>query len=251
MGALDVAEQALQAELRKSAPSPSPLCTGIVDLHYDDGAYDLEAFRAGGGVALIHKATEGEDFRDKGFARAMDRCKVSSVCRGAYHFGSASAPGAVQADFFLSTVAPFDGVLLALDLEHNPGSAGTMATSEAAAFVGRVHAQTDRWPVLYAGASDLRNRVAKAPVDVREVLAHCPLWLAQYGEPPTAKGVPALWPDAGWSLWQYSSSLDNGPRDQQRYPRGVPGFARKSQDRSCFRGSVDELAVWWKTAGLG
>jgi len=22
------------------------------------------------------------------------------------------------------------------------------------------------------------------------------------------------------------------------------------QDRSCFRGSSDELAVWWKTAGL-
>lgn len=228
-----------------------PLTTGIVDLHHHDGLPDFDAFKRGGGVALIHKATEGKDWRDPAFARAMDACKAAGVARGAYHFGSASAPGATQADFFLSVVAAYPDALLVLDLENNPNEkAGTMATSEAAAFVRRVREVTGRWPVLYVGASDLRGRVSRAPLDVRQMLANCPLWLAQHGEPPTAKGVPSLWPGAGWSLWQYTSSLDNGPRDQRTYPRGVPGFARASQDRNCFRGTADELRVWWKTAGL-
>ena len=230
---------------------PRPiLTTGIVDLHHHDGAYSLEQFKAGGGLAMIHKATEGKDFTDRSFSTAMERCKAATVLRGAYHFGSASAPGAQQADFFLRHAAQVDGCLLVLDLENNPGSAGTMVSSEAAAFLSRVQAVTGRWPVLYAGASDLRNRVAKAAIDVRAVFARCPLWIAQYGEPPTPKGVPSIWPNGGWSMWQYTSSVDNGPRDQVRYPRGVPGFARASQDRSCFRGTADEFAVWWKSAGL-
>jgi len=232
------------------ATPPAPISLGIVDIHHDDGSYSLTQFRAGGGLALIHKATEGKDFADRGFAAAMSLCKGASMMRGAYHFGSASAPGAVQADFFLSRTAHIDGALLVLDLENNPGSSGTMATSEGAAFAARVRTVTGRWPVLYAGASDLRTRIAKAALDVRATLAHCPLWIAQYGEMPSPKGVPSLWPNGGWSLWQYSSSTDNGPHDQRTFPRGAPGFVRRSQDVSCFRGTPGELATWWKLAGL-
>lgn len=227
----------------------SDLVTGIIDIHHGDGAYDLAAAKAAGIVALFHKATEGQDWRDKGFARAMDAAKVHGLLRGAYHFGSASASGAEQADFFLGVVAPLGpDVLLALDLERNPGSAGTMTTEEGAAFLLRVYDQTGRWPLLYAGRSELNTRVAKASPVVRAILARAPLWLAQYGEPPTTKQVPSLWPD-GWSLWQYTSSLTNGPSDRARYPRGAPGFTRRSQDRSCFRGTPEELRAFWSSVG--
>jgi hypothetical protein len=40
------------------------------------------------------------------------------------------------------------------------------------------------------------------------------------------------------------------PSIRDTYPRTVPGFRDPRQDRSVFRGSADDLAVWWKTAGL-
>lgn len=228
--------------------TPSPLTTGIVDTHKDDGPCDLAAFKAGGGVAYIAKATEGGDFTDKAFARLMPTLKTAGLLAGAYHFGNGNDP-VKQADHFLRTVAPHPEALLILDCETSKGSFGTMSYAQAAAFVERVHAATGRWPVFYTYESLLFASMTKASPETRTTLGRCPLWIAKYGPPP--KAMPASW--GAWvdyDLWQYSSSIDNGPADQVRYPRGVPGFARKSQDRSCFRGTADELAVWWKRAGL-
>lgn len=229
--------------------TPSALTTGIVDVHHHDGACDLEAFVAGGGVAMIHKATEGGTFVDPRFAATLPTLKPAGVMAGAYHFANATDP-IKQAEHFLRTVEPFPGTLLALDCESNDRSKfGTMSFEQAAVFVKHVHERTGRWPVFYTYDSMLRSGMERASAEVRSVLGRCPLWLAKYG--PAPKELPAkwgAWPD--WSLWQYTSSLENGPADQKAYPRGVPGFARKAQDRNVFRGTPDELAAWWKTAGL-
>lgn len=220
----------------------------ILDLHHNDGRYDL---RVSGMVALIHKATEGKDWRDPRFAAALTEARNCGMLVGAYHFGSASSTGAVQADFFLGEVRPQgEDVLRVLDLENNPGSSGTMTTAQAADFVARVHEVTGRWPVLYAGAYDLRGRWKVSTPEQRATLARCPLWLAQYGEPPTPRSYPSGpdgWP-SGWSLWQYTNGTA-GPSDQRTYPRTVPGFRDPTQDRSVFRGTVDELRAWWASAG--
>ena len=108
----------------------------------------------------------------------------------------------------------------------------------------RVHDATNRWPVLYAGLSDLRARIKAAAPDVVAVLANCPLWLAAYGPDPRALAAPAPW--ASWSLHQYTNGAD-GPADTTTFPRRTPGFARQIQDRSCFRGTADELRAWWET----
>lgn len=227
-----------------STPSPV-LCTGIVDVHHADGRYDLAAARAGGIVALIHKATEGKDFRDKGFVSAMDAAKVAGLCRGAYHFGSNSTDGATQADFFLGVVGD-RAELLVLDFETNPGSAGTMTLANALAFVGRIHARTGRWPVFYGYLSMLRSECARATPEQRAVLARCPLWLAVYGSNPLTVRVPKAW--KSYFMLQYTNGSD-GPADQITFPRKTPGFARAGQDRSVFRGSAEELLVAWKLAG--
>ena len=228
--------------------APSALTTGIVDLHFADGVYDLAAFKAAGGVAVIHKATEGGDFDDKGDTSAMQRCKAAGLLQGLYHFGN-GRPGRLQAENFLSKHAEWPHALPVLDIESNARSTmGTMTVGAAVEFIQTVVEKIGRHPVFYTYDSFLRGLMARASAEQRRVIGLCPLWIAKYGPAPRALPEPFA-PDR-WALWQYTSSLDNGPADKVRYPRGVPGFKRASQDRSCFRGTADELAVWWKTCGL-
>lgn len=227
-----------------STPSPV-LFTGIVDLHHSDGAYDLAAVRAGGIVAMIHKATEGLDWLDPKFTAAMDACKVHGIARGAYHFASGNGDGAAQADFFLSVVGD-RAELLVLDFETNHGSAGNMTLGNAVAFVTRVREVTGRWPVFYGYLSMLRAECSRATPEQRAVLARCPLWLAVYGSNPLTVRVPKAW--ESYFMLQYTNGSD-GPADQITFPRKTPGFARARQDRSVFRGTEDDLLVFWKLCG--
>lgn len=225
------------------------MITGIVDLYSGDGEWDLDVAARAGVVAVIHKATEGRTFTDKGLPHAVRCARMLSMRIGAYHFGRPhDVPGQVAhfLDVVGAAVAPIGDVgdlVLALDLEGDLDAPTTMTTEEAADFVARVRARTLRWPLLYAGASKLRERMRLASADVRTTLAQCPLWLATYGEEPKA---PAPWAD--WSLWQYSDGKPEfGPRDQAAFPRSTPGFHRC--DRNAFRGTVDELAAWWSSCG--
>lgn len=223
--------------------APAAITTGIVDFYSGDGAYNLAAFKAGGGLAVIHKATEGLTYHDAGFAASMDQAAAYGLLRGAYHFGNESSAGEAQADVFLAAVGNRPDVLLALDLERNPNaSAGTMSTANAARFVRRVKDRTGRWPLLYAGLSDLSNRVATADAASLATLGQCALWLAKYGEVPLA--APRPW--GVWSLWQYSNAAD-GPADTGTFPRTTPGFGRV--DRNAFRGTPADLAAWWSSVG--
>lgn len=242
------------------------LCTGIVDVHHADGGYDLAAAKAGGIVALLHKATEGGDLADPAFAAAMIAAKAAGILRGAYHFANNYRSGADQADFFLATVgltadkgSPTQAELLVLDHETNARSKfGTMDIGRAVAFVERVHERTGRWPVYYSYLSMLGATVRAATPAQRAVLAKCPLWLAAYGPDPRHTAPPkappltpggekvTVWAD--WGLFQYANG-SAGPEDRETFPRTVPGWRDPKQDRSAFRGTADDLAVWWKLAG--
>ena len=104
---------------------------------------------------------------------------------------------------------------------------------------------------IFEGAARGSTFILMPTPEQRATLARCPLWLAQYGEPPTPRSYPSGpdgWP-SGWSLWQYTNGTA-GPSDQRTYPRTVPGFRDPTQDRSVFRGTLDELRSWWKACGL-
>ena len=227
-----------------ATPTPA-LCTGIVDLHHSDGRVDLDAAKAGGIVALIHKATEGKDWRDPAFAQRMGEAKAAGILRGAYHFASNSADGAAQCDHFLDTVGDL-AELHVLDFETNHGSAGTMSLANVLAFLDRAWERTGRRVVLYGYLSMLRNVCAAATPEQRAALARHPLWLAAYGPDPLTVRVPTAW--SAWAMMQYTNGSD-GPADRTRYPRTVPGCARAAQDRSAFRGDAEALTLWWKTCG--
>lgn len=227
------------------------MITGICDVAHMDGAWEFDVAARAGVVAVIHKATEGRTVKDSVFAHAMRCAPMVGMLRGAYHFGRPhDVPG--QVEEFLETVHAAVGdaqdVLLALDLEGSLDKPSTMSTSEAAEFVTLLRARTGRWPLLYAGASKLRQRmrVRVASPGVRGALASCPLWLAAYGPDPATYDAPEPW--AAWSLLQYTDGRpDVGPDDEAAYPRTTPGF--HLCDRSAWRGTVGELRAWWLSAG--
>lgn len=226
------------------------MITGIVDVHADDGVCDLAKFkREDGGVLFIQKATEGGDFVDRAFARTMPRLKEQGILSGLYHFGNQKTAVEKQVDNFLRAVQRFPEATLMLDCESNRSSFGTMTFDQAAEFCELVQKSTGRFPLFYTYESMLFNGMTTASKETREKLGRSPLFIAKYGPPP--KKLPASWGAwADWSLWQYSSSVENGPTNKTLYPRGFKSFARASQDRSCFRGTLDELQVFWKTAGV-
>jgi lysozyme len=212
--------------------------TGIVDVAHGEAGGDVAAAASHGLAALWAKVSQGKDWLDPSYARFRDAARAAGILFGDYHFASGSSPGAQQAEWFLAHADP--AALHALDWEHNPDTRdGDMTLADAEAFVTHVFARTGRWPVLYSGASFLRERA----IPSSSVLGHCPLWIAQYGERPMH--IPSPW--SAFDLWQYTDVAD-GPTDRVMYPRHTPGLGVKV-DRSCFRGSFDELCTWWSTAG--
>lgn len=229
-----------------SAPTPPAVITGIVDIHHDDGGWDLETFKASGGVAIISKATEGGDFKDKSFAKVMDACKAHGLKMGAYHYANGKTAVAKQVRNFLDATAAYPHALKVLDWENNERSSfGTMTLEQAIAFVQAVREATGRWPVFYGYTSMMSAALNTATAGQRDVLANCPLWQAQYGERPRA---PRPW--VTQDLWQYTDGPKYGPRDQTTYPRSTAGFVDPVQDRSAWFGGPEALDLWWKSAGL-
>ena len=108
-----------------------------------------------------------------------------------------------------------------------------VATEVVAVTIGPVAAQETLRTALAMGAD-------------RAILVQCPLWLAAYGPDPRRLAAPAPW--SAWILHQYTDG-PYGPSDTTTFPRHTPGFAREVQDRSCFRGSLDDLRRRWATAG--
>lgn len=219
------------------------LFTGIIDTHATEASKGLPEAYASGVRALICKATEGKDFKDKGFLKAVAEARRLGMLVGAYHFGSNSTSGDVQADFFLKIVGPvmFPDLLLVLDWETNPSEKnGTMTLANARLFVQRIKEKTGRWPIFYSYLAMLRSQI----LDPNDVVGKCPLWMAAYGPDPLKVKPPKAWKN--WSLFQYTNG-GAGPSNQVLYPRTRPGIG--GCDGSVFRGDFEAFKAWWLSCG--
>lgn len=203
------------------------MINSIIDI-YHQNTIDLPAAKAGGIVAVIHKATEGTSFRDKKYHSRRAEAKSLGLLWGAYHFSSGAAI-TDQVENFLKYAQPEDDELIALDWE--PSNGPDMSLSQTRHFVQMIKSETGRWPVLYGGHL-LRQSVGHT---TDEILKNCPLWYARYTEHPI--GIPIeTWPT--FTLWQYTdANSGNPPHDTPGAPSGV--------DRNIFRGTADELAALW------
>ena len=198
----------------------------LVDLSHFNATVDFTAARQAGIAGVIHKATQGWQYRDPLYASHKSSALAAGMLWGAYHFG-VGADGIVQAEHFLESVNPDAQTLLVLDFEGNP-QGPSMDLEEARAFVTHVHVATGRFPGLYGG--HYLNQLLGTNTD--PILANCWLWLSQYG--PTAV-IPPNWPK--WTMWQYTDGAVGPP------PHQVPGIGRC--DRDMFNGTEAELRAFW------
>ncbi|MBZ5600191.1 MAG: glycoside hydrolase family 25 protein [Acidobacteriia bacterium] len=203
----------------------------VVDLSHFNATLDFTAARQSGVVGVIHKVTQGTQYRDPLYLSHKSKASAAGMLWGAYHFG-VGADGVEQGEHFLNTVNPDVQTLLVLDFEANP-QGPSMDLEQARAFVTHVQDVTGRFPGLYGGHY-LKQLLG---TNTDPILANCWLWLSQYGPTPV---VPPNW--SKWTMWQYTDGAA-GP-----LPHEVPGIGRC--DRDMFNGSEAELRFFWVSAAL-
>ncbi len=89
-----------------------------VDVSHYQGEIDWELLASQNIDFAFIKATEGSSFVDPKFQYNFSEAQKQTLAVGAYHFFSFDSKGASQAQHFINTVPPFDGMLPpVIDLE--------------------------------------------------------------------------------------------------------------------------------------
>ncbi|MCX7108999.1 MAG: glycoside hydrolase family 25 protein [Proteobacteria bacterium] len=201
----------------------------IIDISHYQSHIDFDKVKADGIVAIIHKATEGETWKDMEYHDKKDKAKAKGFLWGTYHFSSGGSVTS-QVDHFLDYAKPQADELIALDFE--PSSSGpNMTLGQAQRFVEMIKTALGRYPVIYGG-SMLRSAIGH---NLDPILANCPLWYARYASSPT--GIPTQVFAKGATLWQYTDGMV-GPD-----PHKVVGIGRC--DRNKFNGTEAQLRTQW------
>lgn len=214
---------------------------GILDVsHWEAGGSVVEAVTQGGVGMLIAKATQGIDAIDPAYRTFLrEVAKLPDVLVGDYHFGSDSAPGARQNDWYRANSMP--GVLKCLDHEPNPNRGGTMSLANAEEWAVRHHASTGVWPVYYSFPAFIRElRISKA-----SPLVNCPLWLADYA--PTMD-VPEPWTFGDVPMWQFRGGTVTP--EAPGLPVLTPGFGQADRSVSMVGDGTEAAFRAWVATQL-
>jgi lysozyme len=221
----------------------------VIDISHMTTVNDFNLARKRSNIlGVIHKASEGGDFRDPLYTKRRSQAEEAGLLWGAYHFGTHQHSGAEQAAMFLATAKPGPTTLMALDLEFNDGNpSNTMQLRQAEEFVRTILAATGRCPLIYTNPAwadgkpvGVARRSLGGSVNERSILARCPLWLADYRVVPQ---LPRAWKNKGWHFWQYAGDSEQGGPHGGR-SRSVSGI--ESCDRNLFHGDAAALAHFWK-----
>lgn len=240
------------APMAPAAAKPGGRLDAVIDISHMTTVSDFNLARKHSNIlGVIHKASEGGDWRDPLYAERRAQAEAAGLLWGAYHFGTHQFSGADQAHMFLASARPGPATLLALDLEFNDQNpSNTMQLRQAEAFVQTVLAATGRYPLIYTSAAWADGKRMGAGrhslgggITPRSILARCPLWLADYRGDPQ---LPHAWRGKGWHFWQYAGDGEQGGPRRARVG-GVAGV--ESCDRNLFRGTADMLRHFWKEAG--
>lgn len=172
----------------------------VIDISHHNGLHlDFAKTKATGIEAVIHKATQGTRYFDPKFTANREAILADGLLFGAYHFGTGSATGLDQANYFLESVP--DGALMALDFEPNP-QGPVMTIRQAIEFCAHVESHTQRPITIYTGAAMALHDILRLQSGV---FGDRPLWWAAYRATPN--NAPKNWP---LTMWQYT---DHGQVD--------------------------------------
>ena len=144
------------------------------------------------------KATEGSSFVDKMFAYNFEAAQKTQLAVGAYHFFSYDSPGQTQAENFIKTVRPFDGMLPPVidlefygDKEANPPSR-EYVDLQLKTMLQVLEEHYGQKPIIYATEKSyalyLAEDYEKYDIWIRNVLTK-----------------PELTDHRSWTFWQYTN----------------------------------------------
>jgi lysozyme len=182
----------------------------IIDLSHWNPTPNWERLVEGGIVGVIHKATEGETFRDEEmFWRSVD-AKAVGLAWSTYHF---LRPGGIegQMEHYLTTIDPVEGERVCLD--HEDAGVSLNDLKNAVSYL--IDMRPDLKITIYSG------HVIKEQLGSgfdRYLCDNTDLWIAHYYV-ETPVWPSSTWPQ--WSLWQYTdcAAIDgcSAPVDGDRY----------------------------------
>lgn len=181
------------------------------------------------------KATEGSSHTDEMFEENYTEARKTELKIGAYHFFSFDSPGSTQAEHFIRTVEPFEGMLPpAVDVEFygdkkkNPPEAEEVET-ELREYLNQVEQAYHKKPVIYA-TMEAWKRYIRGRFD------EYPLWIRNIWREPALKSGTENGQEQSWIFWQYTD------RERLRGYSGEETFI----DLNVFYGSEEE---WQKIDG--
>jgi len=165
-----------------------------IDVSNNNGHIDWSGIKQAGYSYAICKATEGLGFVDSFYPENRAGAKAHGIHFGAYHFYSPGEDPAAQVSFFLEHAKPAKGdIVPTLDYERSPAERGP-----AEHFVTAMKRELGHYPMFYSYLSF----IGSMRIPASSVLAHCPLWLADYTTVRPAP--PSPWHEI--VIWQHSST---------------------------------------------
>lgn len=195
-----------------------------IDVSSYQGEIDWEILSEQDVSFAFIKATEGSSHVDKNFAYNFEQAKKTSLAVGAYHFFSYDSAGETQAENFIHTVEPYEGMLPPVidlefygDKEKNPPER-EQVTEQLKIMLDLLEAHYNQKPIIYATEKSyklyLSNDFEDYDIWIRNVLTK-----------------PKLSDGRSWTFWQYTN------REQLR---GYCG-EEKYIDVNVFNGSIEEF----------
>lgn len=188
----------------------------------------FERAKAAGVWGIIHKASEGNTYKDPKYAQRRKMVEDAGLLWGAYHFNYGNDVKQ-QVDNFLDSAQPDANTLVVLDFEDHKVN---MDIQYAVAFMRSVEDKLGRSCAIYSG-NRLKTYIGQLGQDDFAYITQKKLWLAQYGpKAQLPKGFDKYF------LWQYSGD-GIGPM-----PHTVDGFG-PGQDMNVYDGTQEQLAQQW------
>jgi len=170
------------------------------------------------------KATEGASFVDSYFKYNFSEAQKCNISVGAYHFFSFDSKGAAQAQNFIDTVTPFEGMLPPVidlefygDKEKDPPSRDAVE-KELNDMLSALEAHYGLKPIIYATEKSyklyLSGGYGKYDIWIRNVISN-----------------PKLSDNRKWTFWQFTNRVKlNGYVGKEKYI-----------DINVFHGSEEEF----------
>ena len=213
-----------------------------IDVSKYQGRIDWRAVATTPVRFAILRATLGNEYRDRRYARNHAGARANGIVAGAYHFAKPSLArwdARAEADHFLAVARVAAGdIIPVLDIEETGGLSPRQLRTWAGAWLERVHERTGVRAMIYSGNHFWHGSMRNTPWFGR--LGH-PLWVAHwYVRAPQVPG--SRWAGSGYTIWQWSATGRvagiRGPVDLDRIRGNLARATVASIDVHAVKGGV-------------